>query len=360
VWPMRVQLLVQSDDGAQVVPVELRGRRVSVPSLLGLPPPQFMFANYGDYGYGRFAIDAQSLPALAEAAINKDDPLSRGLLWSALWDSVRDAAMPPRQFIEYALQAIPVEADELNALSLLMRTQVAYRWYLSAPDRDALTEPIERMLVEGMQRARTQGLRITFLRTLMMAGSGRLARDTMRRLLAGELTIPEVDLSSRDRFRMIARLVSIGEPDALVLLRAQADTDRTDDGARFAYAAAAAEASVPVKDAYFDAFLGSAALAESWIEEALAPFNTVEHAALTLPYLKRALATLPSLKRERKIFFVNGWLAAFIGGQTSEAALATVNDFLARTKLDADLRLKVLEAVDDLQRTVAVRRRYGS
>jgi hypothetical protein len=30
--------------------------------------------------------------------------------------------------------------------------------------------------------------------------------------------------------------------------------------------------------------------------------------------VRSALAELPALKRTRKIFFVNGWLAAFIGG----------------------------------------------
>ncbi|HMS43445.1 MAG TPA: hypothetical protein PKE69_24660, partial [Pyrinomonadaceae bacterium] len=75
-----------------------------------------------------------------------------------------------------------------------------------------------------------------------------------------------------------------------------------------------------------------------------------------LPYLEKALAELPNLKKNRKIFFVNGWLSAFIGGQKSEEALKIVNKFLAdNPNLDKDLRLKILENVDLIERAVKIR-----
>ena len=76
------------------------------------------------------------------------------------------------------------------------------------------------------------------------------------------------------------------------------------------------------------------------------------------PFLGEALARLPELKRTRKIFFVGNWLAAFIGGQTGADALAEVNTFLRRSDIDADLRLKVLEAIDGLERSVRIREKY--
>ncbi|MEJ7849443.1 MAG: hypothetical protein WKF92_15285 [Pyrinomonadaceae bacterium] len=78
-----------------------------------------------------------------------------------------------------------------------------------------------------------------------------------------------------------------------------------------------------------------------------------------MPYLEKALAELPNLKRSRKIFFVNGWLAAFIGGQKSEQALTVVNKFLAgNPNLDNDLRLKILENVDLIERAVKIRGKH--
>ena len=109
----------------------------------------------------------------------------------------------------------------------------------------------------------------------------------------------------------------------------------------------------------FREFLDRRDLPESWIEAALAPLNAPEQAALTQPLVAEALERLPELKRTRKIFFVNNWLAAFLGGQTSPDALAEVKAFLREAKLDRDLRLKVLEAVDGLERAVRIRARFA-
>ena len=101
-------------------------------------------------------------------------------------------------------------------------------------------------------------------------------------------------------------------------------------------------------------------MSENWIESAFGVWNSPRHADLTLPYLEKALAQLPNLKKNRKIFFVNGWLSSFIGGQKSEVALNIVNKFLAdNPDLDRDLRLKILENADNLERAVKIRAKFG-
>ena len=114
-----------------------------------------------------------------------------------------------------------------------------------------------------------------------------------------------------------------------------------------------------MKKNYFDAYFQNRELAESWIEASTGPFNAPTQAALTLPYLAPALRALPQFKRTRKIFFVNNWLGAFLGGQCDPQALTVVEDFLRDTELDRDLRLKVLETVDGLERCVRIRARYA-
>src|SRR5205085_405706 len=110
------------------------------------------------------------------------------------------------------------------------------------------------------------------------------------------------------------------------------------------------------KAKFFNDFLANKDISESWIESAIIPFNSIRHADLTQPYLARALAELPNLKRTRKIFFVGNWLSAFIGGQRDERALAIINKFLAdNPNLDNDLRLKILENSDLIERALKIR-----
>ncbi|MEQ1923414.1 MAG: twin-arginine translocation signal domain-containing protein [Pyrinomonadaceae bacterium] len=132
-----------------------------------------------------------------------------------------------------------------------------------------------------------------------------------------------------------------------------------DDAKRYAYAARAGIATADNKAKYWSDFTANKDISESWIEAAFGPFNSVRHSDLTLPYLERALAELPNHKRTRKIFFVNGWLGAFIGGQKNEAALTIVNKFLTdNPNLDRDLRLKILENVDLIERAVKIRSKF--
>ena len=130
-------------------------------------------------------------------------------------------------------------------------------------------------------------------------------------------------MSSRERFRIIERLLALGDPEAEALLAAQSQADPSRRRAALRVRGRRGAARCGGQgDVRSPAGSDDRALPESWIEESLAPFNTVEHAALTAPYLERALARLPQLKRERKIFFVNHWLAAFLGGQTDAASVS--------------------------------------
>jgi aminopeptidase N len=95
------------------------------------------------------------------------------------------------------------------------------------------------------------------------------------------------------------------------------------------------------------------------VHSSLGAFNYWNESQLTAPYLEPGLAALDQVKRERKIFFLVAWLDAFMDGQESRASLDVVQRYLKTAKPDADLRLKVLQAVDELERTVRIREKYG-
>jgi aminopeptidase N len=287
------------------------------------------------------------------------DPFLRALLLDTLWDEVRDARLTPLAYIDLALAQAPRETDELTVASLVGRTQTALRWYLSDAQRAAAAPRVEAALIAGMTTAPDKGQRITYFRAFVGAATTAEARAELKALLAGTREVPGVALSSRDRFRVVERLLALGDPDGESLLAAQSQADPSDNGRRYAYAAGAARPDPAAKRREFDRWRADPMLAESWIEESLAPFNTVEHAAATAALLEVALRELPKLKRERKIFFVNNWLAAFLAGQHSAESLATAKRFLREAKLDPDLRRKVLEQLDGLERTVRIRRRFG-
>jgi aminopeptidase N len=197
-----------------------------------------------------------------------------------------------------------------------------------------------------------------WFRTLVGVSSTRVALGELKALLSGKVSIPGVQLRPRDRWNMVTTLIAQGDPAANEVYESEKQRDHTGDGLKYSYAAAAAKPSAATKKWYFDDYLHNPARPEDWVSDSLHDFNEWNQAELTLPYLRPALDALPKVKQQRKIFFVLGWAGAFIDGQQSPAADAEVHAWLDGTQLDPDLRLKVLEVVDELDRTVKIRQRF--
>ncbi|HEY8561747.1 MAG TPA: M1 family aminopeptidase [Pyrinomonadaceae bacterium] len=324
------------------------------------PMPDLIFPNYQDYGYGIFLLDEKSRDYVLKNIETEKDDFLRSMMWGSLWDSVREAELNPKDYVELAIKNIAVEEDESTINAILSRVGTALNYYIPNAARDQLSTRLETVLTERIGSAKTPGQRITFYRAYLNLASSAQARQNLKDILAGKSKLAVFQLRTKDKFDLVTRLLVLGDNDAPQLLANLEKTETSDDAKRYAYAARAGIATTESKAKYFRDFMTDKNISESWIEAAFVPFNSARHSELTLPYLETALAELPNLKRTRKIFFVNGWLGAFLGGQKSREALDTVNKFLASNQsLDKDLRLKILENVDGLERAVKIREKFG-
>jgi aminopeptidase N len=354
-WPVKTQVLLAYDDAAPVrITAYLDGARAVVAAAVGRKCPAYVFANDRDYGYGRFLLDARSRDAVLARIGEVKDAFLRTMLWGALWDAVREAELKPLDYVEQVMKSLPAERDEALTQSLLARAAHAWQRYLGDAQRAAVAPRLESLLAERMMNAEDAGARITYFRAFRHLAMSAGARAQLKDMLAGKLVVPGVELKPLDRWQILARLLAAGDADAPALFAAERTRDASDDGRKQAYIAEAARADEAVKRRYFADYLTSRAVPEDWIEGSLAAFNAWNQPALTRPYLRPALDALPQVKRERKIFFVLAWLNAFIGGQQNQAALDEVRAFLKAAPIERDLELKVLEVMDELERTVRI------
>jgi aminopeptidase N len=230
--------------------------------------------------------------------------------------------------------------------------------YLSDSTPAKWAPQFEAIAVGKMLQAPEKGLRILWFRTLLSLATTETALQPIRQLLNGELKIPDVELRSMDRWRIVATLLAQKWPDADALYVAESKHDSSGIGLKYAYVAGAAKPDAATKQRYFDEYLHDATRQEDWVQDSLGNFNAWNASVLTAPYLRQSLDALPQIKQQRKIFFTLAWLNAFIGGQHSAEASQTVHAWLTSTEIDSDLKLKVLQVVDDLDRTVKIRSRY--
>jgi aminopeptidase N len=357
-WVERTEVLLAYAGAPPVrIPVELRDSITDVPEARGLAAPAYVFANAGDYGYFLLLLDTAGTAALERGAVGKvDDNLLRAMLWGALWDQVRAGRMSPQRFVRLVLRELPGERDEQIVPVLIGRLGRAVEAYLGPESRRELQPEVERVLRAGADdRERSYGLRKASsdgLIALAASPPGVAALDSLldSDSLAGE------PLRDPTRWTVVTRLLEVGAPSAERRFADQVRRDTTPDGRRRAFIAGAGRPTADSKRTYFTRWFADSTLNEEWATGSLGPFNALEHEALSFPWLRPALDSLPYIQAHRRIFFLESWLAAFLQGQTSDSALAVVHEWLqSHPRLPADLRRKVLQHVDELERTVRIR-----
>jgi aminopeptidase N len=359
IWPIATQVLLDHpNDKAVRIRVDLTQKTADVPEAIGKPCPVFVFANDQDYAHGRFLLDPVSRARVMERLGEIQDVFSRTLLWGSLWDSVREADLSPSAYVSLAVRLLPVETDESLTESNLSHVRTALHRYMSDSVRRRFVPDLVTVAADKMVHSQDEGLRITWFHNLRSFGENPDGREKLKALLNGQLSIPGVQLRLLDRWELVTALVAFNDPEADAILNAERQRDRSGDSQRYAYIAESARPDSTTKQKYFEDYLHNSSRPEDWIVESVFAFNSWNQARLTEPYLEPALQALPEIKRNRNIFFLIDWLRAFVGGQQSPTAQAKVYQYLQTDTLDKDLRLKILEAVDELDRAVTIVRKF--
>ncbi|HEV2424372.1 MAG TPA: M1 family aminopeptidase [Terriglobia bacterium] len=360
IWPMATEVRLDEGKAAAVrLRVELDRRTEVVSGAAGKACPVFVFANDEDFAYGRFLLDTASRTAVIHRLGGVDDLFLRTLLWGSLWESVHQADLAPRAYLTLARRLLPAERDQSLTARILSHTATALHRYVPDATRQEFTPAFDSMAADQMVNDPDQDLRITWFRALGTLAGSTQGLAKIEAVLDGSLSVPGVRLRPLDRWRLVTVVIALGDPHAPQVFDTERARDPGGDGPEYAYAAGAARPDPATKRQYFDDYLHNSVLSEDWIAQSLGAFNYWNQSALTAPYLKPALEALPEIKRNRKIFFLMIWLNAFIGGQQSPAAQAEVHEYLRTAALDPDLRRKILQAVDELDRTVRIRQRYA-
>lgn len=358
-WPLTTQILLGFADRSPIrIRAQMSGPTEDIAEAAGKSCPAYVYANDQDYAYGLFMLDARSREYALKHIGNLSDLFERTLMWGSLWDSVRFAELAPRDYLSAVLENAASETDPVLVQSLGGNAAYALHHYVNGAVQNHDTAQFEKMAADRMSNSAAQDLRIMWFRTLRAIAATPFGLAKLKGLLAGDIGIPNVKLRSLDRWTMVAALLAHTDPQAGIIFNAEKQRDHTGEGQKYAYVAAAAKPDPAIKEFYFNDYLHNPSRPEDWVQQSLADFNYWNQSALTAPYLKPALEALPQVKQQRKIFFLVAWLNAFIEGQDSEAADKQVHTWLKTAPLDKDLKLKILQSVDPLDRIVKIHQRF--
>ncbi len=358
-WPARIEVLLGFADAPAIrVPVVLSGRVTEVP-VKGTRAPDFVFANARDFGYGLVQIDDRSVRWLESHIGEVRDDFLRAMLWGAIWDNVRAAQLSPVRFARAALRELPRETDEQLVPVTLGRLSRAVSAYLSPAEREKIRPELERVLLAGANdAARSYGVRKNHLDAFISLAHSSAALATIDALLDSSAAAG-APLRPPTRWAIVTTLVARSAPTADERLAAESRRDSTTEGRRRTFVAGAARPDSATKARYWARYFGDKDLNEDWVTASLRAFHDPEQDDYTRGYLVPALDSLPWIQQNRRIFFLGNWVSATLDGQRSAQALDELDEMLRRrTGMARDLREKILQSRDELQRTVAIRRAF--
>jgi aminopeptidase N len=199
----------------QLVEVELAGERTVLPVAPGQADavPDAVVANDGDLGYARITFDERSWQALADAALEVDDPVTEAVCWNAAWQLVTGARLAAATFADLVIRRLADGQAGLPAAGaevLLDRAVSCADVYAPADHRAGLRERIAQSALAAARRAASGS---PIRRTLAAAFAASAHREDQLDLLTAWLDgndapaglAVDADLRARALFTLSAR-----------------------------------------------------------------------------------------------------------------------------------------------------------
>ncbi|TWP35495.1 aminopeptidase N [Leekyejoonella antrihumi] len=135
-----------------VIDVEVAGTHTPVPEATGVSA-DLVIVNDDDLTYAVVRLDGPSVQAAGRHLSTIDEPLSRALVWSSLWNMVRDRALPARTFIESALAQAPTERNATLLQQILTLAHTAVCHYATPTQRPELRQRLAASALEHLRSA---------------------------------------------------------------------------------------------------------------------------------------------------------------------------------------------------------------
>jgi aminopeptidase N len=334
------------------VEVDVPAAGAEVPELLGVPAADLLLVNDDDLTYAKVRLDPTSL-ATARADVGAlAESLPRALVWGALWEQVRDLAIPAQEFVDVALAGLAHE-DRPGIIDTVRGLMVQASTRFVAPELRA--DVASRMcagtaaMLDAAEPGSDRQLALARLHIESATEPERLER--LRDLITGRVELPGLPLVDDLRWAAVIRCAAEGVAGPELIDDVLA-ADPTTRGAQFAAQARAAMPTAQAKETAWAAALGGG-LSNMALDATLAGFahpNTP--AELLDPYRQRYVEQIADVFTSRS----SGEALALASGLFPAIDPATVeaaDRLLADDHLPAGLRRVVSESRDGVQLALA-------
>jgi aminopeptidase N len=203
-----------------------------VVELHGTPAPAFVLLNGGDKAFVKVLLNPSSLAVLKENLYKISEPLSRQLIYRALWDMVRDLKLSGAEFADVVSSHLARETSLYNTTYTLDILNAALSCYVpEGPHKEAFYKSIFAAIVHKMRGASDDFTLVQLQKYIFgyVSHADDLA-TVVHWLTTRDTGIPGLVLSQADRWKILKLLSAKEVQQSLELVEAELRDDPSDTG----------------------------------------------------------------------------------------------------------------------------------
>ena len=357
IWMQHLQFRLSYDDGDILLPAYLKDKQIKIVAAKGMAKPNYVLPNGVGVGYGNFKMDSSSRTFLLEQLPQIDDSYLRGIVWLNLWDDMLEGNIKPIDMIDLCIAALRTENDILNIQRILSRLNSTFWNFLNHEQRIAIAADIESILMAQMNEAATLTNRAMYFRSFRSMVITDNGYQWLKSIWMKTNSIKGLTLSERDYTAIATELALRDRDDNQDILAMQLDRiSNPDRKSRFKFIMPSLSSDLQVRDQFFTLIKKEESRAvEPWVQSAVAYLHHPLRSKEAEKYIRPSLDLLEEIQRTGDIFFPARFINATLSGHQSEKAKEIVNKFLDQNPdYSYPLRLKILQAADNLYRAVGI------
>lgn len=209
--------------------VNVSSPRTPIPAAAGKPVPDLVLINDDDLTYAKVRLSPTGTRTALNHLSGLSSPLARALVWSTLWNAVRDAKLGVGEFLDAVATHCPAETEPAILTTVLSQARLAVEDYLPSTLREASRHHEASRAWQGLDAAAPgSGVQLTWARhALSMAAVDHDSVERVRSLLDGGVEGLVVDPELR--WSALTALAALSATDAEEL-DAELERDRTKTG----------------------------------------------------------------------------------------------------------------------------------
>ena len=279
--------------------LDIDGPSTEVPELVGMARPDLIIVNDDDLAYAKIRLDQESLACAIENLSAIESPLARALIWGSVWDSTRDAEIPPQGFIDLVLRNIAKETESTTVRTALGQLALVIRSYLS-PDRRsaALQDAGDALWSLATEASPGSDSQFQFAKAFAQLASTDKHKETLKNLRAGDVVLEGLTIDTDLDWELLAGLALCGGATRADIDAALAK-DNTSNGQQ---AAARARSLLPTakdKRAIFEELVSSPDIPNAIVRSLTLGFDVCHDASVLEPLVDEYFAALEHIWENR-------------------------------------------------------------